>query len=112
MAQSQSLSVSVLHSQEDVEIDNIWGQLFVAGTTQKDRSLIRPAVNGFVSTGYCWIYIILHMDIYHGKKAFNIDIAPEPQCLPTTMKAVINTVCQLDMANDPSGSRIFALDNR
>ena len=52
------------------------------------------------------------MDIYQGKNASNVDIALEAKCLPTTMKAVINAVCQLDMANDPSGSRIFALDNR
>ena len=57
-------------------------------------------------------YIILHIDIYQGKNSCNIDIAPEAQCLPTTMKAVINAVCQLDIANDPRGCRIFALDNR
>ena len=57
-------------------------------------------------------YIIMHMDIYQGKNASNVDIALEAQCLPTTMKAVINAVCQLELANDPSGSRIFALDNR
>ena len=44
-------------------------------------------------------YIILHIDIYQGKNSCNIDIAPEAQCLPTTMKAVSNAVCHLDIAN-------------
>ena len=42
----------------------------------------------------------------------NVDIAQEAQWLPTTMKAVINAVVQLDLHNDPRGCRIFALDNR
>ena len=34
-------------------------------------------------------YIIMHLDIYQGKNASNVDIALEAQCLPTTMKAVL-----------------------
>jgi len=57
-------------------------------------------------------YVILRIDIYQGRNACNVDIAQEAQCLPTTMKAVINAVIQLDVHNDPRGCRIFALDNR
>ena len=57
-------------------------------------------------------YIIMHLDIYQEKNARNVDIHPEAVSLGTTMKAVVNAVCQLDLANDPKGSRIFALDNR
>jgi len=57
-------------------------------------------------------YVIFHIDIYQGRNACNVDIAQEAQWLPTTMKAVINAVVQLDLHNDPRGCRIFALDNR
>ena len=67
---------------------------FICSTTENDR------------------YVIMHMDIYQGKNARNIDIHQEAESLGTTMKAVVNAVCQLGLVNDPRGSRIFALDNR
>ena len=57
-------------------------------------------------------YVIMHLDIYQGANAHNIDIHPEALCLGTTMKAVVNAVRQLGLDNDPHGSRIMALDNR
>ena len=38
-------------------------------------------------------YIIMHLDIYQGKNAQNVDIHPEAVSLGTTMKAVVNAVC-------------------
>ena len=47
-----------------------------------------------------------------GANVHNIDIEPEVQCLGTTLKAVVNAVCQVGIAHDPRGSRVIALDNR
>ena len=57
-------------------------------------------------------YIIMHLDIYQGANSHNIDIEQEARCLGTTLKAVVNAVCQVGIAHDPRGSRVIALDNR
>ena len=57
-------------------------------------------------------YFIRHIDVYQGKNASNIDIHPQAQNLPTTMKAVVNACYQTQMANDPNGARTLYADNR
>ena len=58
------------------------------------------------------IYFIVHLDVYQGKNAENINI-PEPiQTLPTTQKAVVNSVIQSGIGMDPDGKRRMFMDNR
>lgn len=59
-------------------------------------------------------HIIYHMDVYQGKNATNVGIAPQFTNMPTTMKAVMNSVHETKLwqgANDVNGYRVVSLDN-
>jgi hypothetical protein len=57
-------------------------------------------------------YFIVHCDVYQGKNAANIGIPNEIQNLPTTQKAVVNSIIQSKLAKDPDGIRCLFMDNR
>ena len=57
-------------------------------------------------------YNIMHLDIYQSVHSHNIDIEPEAQCVGTTSKAVLNTVCQVDIANATRGSKQQEIDSK
>ena len=54
------------------------------------------------SDGMNFIY---HIEMYQGKNASNAHMAEEAWTLPTTQKAVVNTVISSDVNNDPEGMR-------
>ena len=56
-------------------------------------------------------YFIIHCDIYQGKNAKNIEIPEEIQKLSTTQKAIMNSVIQSGIGNDPNGIRRLYMDN-
>ncbi|CAB9498182.1 unknown protein [Seminavis robusta] len=56
-------------------------------------------------------YAILHIDVYQGRNAKNIGIDESIQDLPTTQKAVMNSVMST-FGDDGGGSRHIAMDNR
>lgn len=59
--------------------------------------------------------LIYHIDVYQGKNATNVGIAPQFRNLPTTMKAVVNAVNATKLgqgANDVNGYRVVSMDNR
>ena len=57
-------------------------------------------------------YFIVHAGVYQGKNAKNVGIPVEIQKLLTTIKAVVNTVIQSKIGNDPNGMRRLFCDNR
>ena len=58
-------------------------------------------------------YFIYHMDVYQGKNKHNACIHPHAADLPTTQKAVMNSVFKTDLSTpDPLGCRHLASDNR
>jgi Transposase IS4 len=59
------------------------------------------------STTYC----IFHLDVYQGRNATNVGIAPAIQDLPTTQKATMNAI-MAGIGVETAGARHLALDNR
>jgi hypothetical protein len=58
-------------------------------------------------------YAIMHMDVYQGRNAANVNIHEEAKTLPTTQKAVVNAVFQIGLDNDVQhGYRKISMDNR
>ena len=57
-------------------------------------------------------YFIVHLDVYQGKNAENINIPEAIQKMPTTQKAVVNSVIQSGIGLDPDGKRRIFMDNR
>ncbi len=57
-------------------------------------------------------YFIIHCDVYQGKNAENKGIPEEIINLTTTQKAVVNSVIQSKIGNDPKGIRRLFLDNQ
>ncbi len=57
-------------------------------------------------------YFIHHVDVYQGKNSHDIGIDSTIRQLPTTQKAVVNAVLELNIHNDVHGARHIALDNR
>ena len=55
---------------------------------------------------------IYHLDVYQGKNSSNAQITEEAWSLPTTQKAVVNTVITSGIENDPGGMRELYMDNR
>jgi hypothetical protein len=62
-----------------------------------------------VSSGKNFIY---HLDVYQGKNATNAFITAEAHNLPTTQKAVVNTIVLSGIANEPNGMREIYMDDR
>ena len=57
-------------------------------------------------------YFIYHLDVYQGKNKANIDIHPSVKHLPTTQKAVANSILKSGIDNDEHGCRYLFMDNR
>lgn len=59
-------------------------------------------------------YNVLHVDVYQGKNARNIDIDERAHAHPTTRKAVVNACYKTNLDNDVDGDgmRLIAMDNR
>ncbi len=57
-------------------------------------------------------YFILHCDVYQGKNLENIGIPEEITKLPSTQKAVVNSIIQSKIGKDPNGVRRLFMDNR
>ena len=57
-------------------------------------------------------YFIYHLDVYQGKNKANIDIHPIVRHLPTTQKAVANSILKSGIDNDEYGCRYLFMDNR
>jgi len=58
-------------------------------------------------------YFIYHMDVYQGKNKHNAYIHKYAADLPTTQKAVVNSLFKTDLSlPHPSGYRHIAMDNR
>ena len=57
-------------------------------------------------------FFIMHLDVYQGKNASNIGIPPEIRTMPTFQKAVVNSIIQSRIGNDPDGKRMLFMDNR
>ena len=55
---------------------------------------------------------IHHIDVYQGKNKAEVEITDDAKQLPTTMKAAVNLVLHLNIANNPNGARLIAMDNR
>jgi hypothetical protein len=55
---------------------------------------------------------IYHLDVYQGKNATNAFVVVEAHNLPTTQKAVVNTIVLSGIANEPNGIREMYMDNR
>ncbi|CAB9517121.1 unknown protein [Seminavis robusta] len=56
-------------------------------------------------------YAVLHIDVYQGRNAANINIDPSIHDLPTTQKATMNAVMAA-FGTETRGARHLALDNR
>lgn len=57
-------------------------------------------------------YTVLHVDVYQGKNARNVNIDPSIVDLPTTQKAPLNACLQLGLQNEVDGMHHITLDNR
>ena len=57
-------------------------------------------------------YFICHLDVYQGKNKVNIDIHPSVKYLPTTQKAVANSILKSGIDNDEYGYIYLFMDNR
>jgi hypothetical protein len=58
-------------------------------------------------------YTILHMDVYQGRNAMNVNIDRGCLNLPTTMKAVVNAVFHANLVHKTEdGYRCILMDNR
>ena len=57
-------------------------------------------------------YFIYHLDVYQGKNKANVDIHPSVRSLPTTQKAVANSILKSGINNDKDGCRYLYMDNR
>jgi hypothetical protein len=58
-------------------------------------------------------YVILHLDVYQGRNATNVNIDSRCLNLPTTMKAVVNAVFQTNLIHKTEeGYRCISMDNR
>ena len=57
-------------------------------------------------------YFIYHLDVYQGKNKANIDVHPTVKHLPTTQKAVANSILKAGIDNDTNGCRYLFMDNR
>ena len=57
-------------------------------------------------------YNILHLDVYQGKNANNINIHPAIQDLPTTQKAVANSLHSTGLHEETQGMHCLSMDNR
>ena len=55
-------------------------------------------------------YFIYHLDVYQGKISNNIDVHKDSRKLPTTQRAVANTILKSEIVNDPNGSRHLFMD--
>jgi len=57
-------------------------------------------------------YFIYHLDVYQGKNKVNIDIHHTVKHLPTTQKAVANSILKARIDNDRDGCRHMFMENR
>ena len=57
-------------------------------------------------------YFIYHLDVYQGKNKENVDIHFSVRSLPTTQKAVPNSILKSGINNDKDGCRYLYMDNR
>jgi len=57
-------------------------------------------------------YFIMHLDVYQGKNAANIGIPEQLHNMPTTQKAVVNSILSSKLDMDPNGKRRLFMDNR
>ncbi len=55
---------------------------------------------------------IIHIDVYQGKNSENVFIPRDIWDLPTTQKAVVNSIIATNLGNDPNGYRELYMDNR
>ena len=57
-------------------------------------------------------YVIIHLDVYQGKNASNINIHHEAKPFPTTQKVLINAIIQAKIANSERGVYCVFCDSR
>ncbi len=56
-------------------------------------------------------HFVVHLDVFQGKNKANIGIAKEIFHLPTTQKALVNSVLQSKLHNKPNGYKVIFSDN-
>ena len=57
-------------------------------------------------------YFMYQLNVYQGKNKSNVDIRSSVRSLPTTQKAVANSILKSGINNDKDGCRYLYMDNR